>query len=96
MAGELSIVDTDDACFVRGSYNEKERLGTTLITTFERNGVWQRKDVELIARCHAPESVLLALTEAGFGNCVCIYSDEDQDLRRDLGPGRACFLAAKQ
>lgn len=90
-----SIVDPDEACFVRGSYDESERLGRTLITTFRRNGSWQRTDVEFLARCHAPEDVLRALTRAGFSNCVCSYSDENEDLRQELGPRRACFEAMK-
>lgn len=90
-----SILEADDACFVRGSYDERERLGRTLITTFERKGLWHRTDVEFVARCHVPEDVLTALNKAGFADCVCHYSDEDEELRRDLGPGRACFVASK-
>ncbi len=90
-----SIVEPDEACFVRGSYDEGERLGRTLITTFQRNGAWQRTDVEFLARCHAPEEVLLALRAAGFAESVCHSSEEDEELRQEIGPGRACFVATK-
>lgn len=90
-----SIVETDEACFVRGSYDETERLGRTLITTFHRNGSWQRTDVEFLARCHDPEEVLRVLTRAGFVNCACHNSDHDEELRSELGPRRVCFLATR-
>jgi SAM-dependent methyltransferase len=91
-----SIVNTDEACFVRGSYDERERLGRTLITTFQRRGSWERTDVEFLARCHRPEEVLRALRRAGFAECTWQSSDENQELQRELGPRRACFVATKQ
>ncbi len=90
-----SIVEDDEACFVRGSYDERERLGRTLITRFDRNGTWERTDVVFLTRCHTPEEVLNALDRSGFAEQVCHRSDRDEDLRRDLGPGRACFVAKK-
>ncbi len=91
-----SIVDTDEACFVRGTYDESERLGRTLITTFQRKDSWERTDVEFVARCHPPEDVLRALTRAGFAECTWSDSDREEDLQRELGPRRACFVATKR
>lgn len=90
-----SIVEPDEACFVRGSYNESERMGRTLITTFHRNDSWERTDVEFLVRCHSPEQVLEALEKARFTDCRCHRSHDDEELRRELGPGRACFVAKK-
>jgi SAM-dependent methyltransferase len=90
------IIEDDEACFVRGAYDEKQRCGTTLITRFHRNGEWTRTDVEFRVRCHSPEEVLHALNQAGFGESVCYHSDQDRELRGELGPARACFMAAKR
>jgi hypothetical protein len=88
-----SIIDDDEACFIRGSYDDRDRLGRTLITTFNRNGSWERTDVEFLTRCHTPEEVISALKKSGFKETVCHRSDDDGELRRGLGPGRACFVA---
>lgn len=89
------IVEADEVCIVRGSYSERERLGRTLITTFYRHGGWERVDVEFLAHCHRPEEVLGALKRAGFAGSVCHLSDDDEALRNELGPRRACFVANK-
>lgn len=89
------IVETDEVCIVRGSYDDGERLGRTFITTFERNGTWERTDVEFMVRCHTPNEVLGSLEQVGFVDCVCHLSDADEALGRELGPRRACFVATK-
>ncbi len=80
---------------MRGVYDQNERLGRTLVTRFHRNGAWERSDVVFLARCRTPAEVLRALDSAGFTWRECLRTDADEDLRRHLGPGRACFLAAK-
>lgn len=90
-----SIVEDDEACFVRGVYNEDQQLGHTLITHFHANGVWERTDVVFVARCRAPGEVLRALECAGFAERQCYRTDVDEELRGYLGPGRACFVATK-
>lgn len=89
------IVEADEVCIVRGSYDERERLGRTFITTFQRKGNWERSDVEFLAHCHRPEEVLGALKRSGFEESGCHLSDEDELLRNELGPRRACFVANK-
>ena len=89
------IVEADEVCIVRGSYDERERLGRTFITTFCRKGSWERSDVEFLAHCHRPEEVLRALKRVGFVEAVCHLSDEDEALRNELGPRRACFVGRK-
>lgn len=89
------IVEVDEVCIVRGSYDEQERLGQTFITTFHNNGKWERTDVEFLVHCHTPEEVLRALSNLGFATSECCLSDDDEALRRELGPRRACFVATK-
>jgi SAM-dependent methyltransferase len=89
------IIEENEACFVRGQYDERHRSGTTLITRFHRNGEWTRTDVEFRVRCYSPEEVVNALNQAGFSESVCHRSDLDEELRSELGPARACFVAAK-
>ncbi len=88
------IVEVDEVCIVRGVYNERERLGRTFITTFQQNGKWERTDVEFLVRCHSPQEVLRALERAGFMASVFL-SDKDEELGRQLGPRRACYVAKK-
>ena len=61
-----TIVEANEVCIVRGSYDERERLGQTFITTFNHSGIWERTDVAFLVRCHPPEEVLQALQIAGF------------------------------
>jgi SAM-dependent methyltransferase len=90
-----TIVEDDEGSFVRGDYDERERVGRTLITTFHRNGVWERTDVTFMARCYSPEEVLRALERSGFAESSCLRSDDDPELHHDLGPARACFVAQR-
>jgi SAM-dependent methyltransferase len=90
-----AVVEEDEASFVRGTYDAHERIGHTNITTFHRNGVWERTDVSFMARCYSPEEVLTALERSGFAGASCSRSDDNPELRSDLGPARACFVAQK-
>jgi SAM-dependent methyltransferase len=90
-----SIVEDDEVCFIRGSYDEHNRTGQTLITLFSLQRTWERTDVSFTARCRTPDEVLQALKNAGFASCVCHKSNEDDELRENLGPGRACFVATR-
>ena len=88
-----SIIDDDEACFIRDSYDEHGRLGRTLITRFHRKLGWERTDVEFHTRYYKPAEILHALDRSGFAEYVCHRSDDSEELRRELGPGRACFVA---
>jgi SAM-dependent methyltransferase len=88
-----SVVEDDEACFVRGSYDRTTKIGRTLITVFSRKGSWERADVEFQARRHDPDNVLLDLERAGFPHACFHESDRDVELALDLGCGRACFVA---
>ena len=90
-----TIVEEDEACFLRGCYDERARIGRTFITVFSKNGGWSRKDVEFVTRCWSADEVLAGLADAGFGGQFCHPSNSDDALRSGLGPGRACFVATK-
>lgn len=93
---ECSIVDESEAHFVRGHYDAEQRLGETRVTSFIRNGGWERTDVTFLTRCHAPHTVIACLRASGFANVCWYQSDQDASLRAELGPARACFLAQKE
>jgi SAM-dependent methyltransferase len=88
-----STVDDEHACFIRGQYDRQTRLGETRITLFRKCGTWERRDVTLYQRYHAPEELVALLAGAGFVNIRCL------DVRRELGlagafaDGRAFFVA---
>ena len=90
-----SIIKEDEACFIRGSYDETARLGRTLITRFHRNGTWERADVEFVVRCHDLTEICSGLSQSGFAKVVCHTSDDDERLRSEIGAGRACVVASK-
>nr|MDQ6933504.1 class I SAM-dependent methyltransferase [Candidatus Eremiobacteraeota bacterium] len=85
-----SIVQNNEAYFVRGSYDGYALLGRTLITKFARNGNWERTDVTFLTRCYAPGEVFQALERSGFQEALCHRSNDDEELRLNLGPGVLC------
>ncbi|MBL8210823.1 MAG: methyltransferase domain-containing protein [Bryobacterales bacterium] len=93
---ECAIVEEGEAHFVRGSYDPLQRMGTTHVTSFVRNGSWNRVDTTFLARCHDPESVADCLRRSGFVAVEWQESDRDDRLLAELGPGRASFLASKE
>jgi SAM-dependent methyltransferase len=90
-----SVIEEDEACFVRGSYDETDRLGRTLITRFHRNGAWERTDVAFVVRCHDLTEICAWLSQSGFARVACHRSDGDDRLRGEIGAGRACVVASK-
>lgn len=93
---ECAIVEEGEAHFVRGSYDPLRRMGTTRVTSFVRNGSWNRVDATFLTRCHDPETVVACLRGSGFAAAAWWESDGDARLLAELGPGRACFLANKE
>jgi len=90
-----SLVEDEEACFIRGTYDEHSRLGKTLITRFHQDSVWKRTDTVFLARCWRPEDVLLLLKQAGFSRQTYHSSDHDEELRNQLGRSRAAFAAVR-
>jgi hypothetical protein len=66
-----AIVEAEEACFIRGQYQARERLGRTFITLFRLEEQWQRTDVVLQQRCYTLGEVRTALARAGFGRTLC-------------------------
>lgn len=94
---KCTIMEEDEAHFLRGNYGPENRLGETWLTSFvRRDGIWTRSDTHLVARCHSPREVLGCLEAAGFASRRWYQSDEDPCLLSELGAKRACFLATKE
>lgn len=92
--GSLSLVGDDHACFVRGGYDPATRLGRTELTVFGRaNGGWQRSDVTIRQRCHAPDDLLAAARAAGFARLERCHAQTDLGSDAVLARGRL-FCAA--
>jgi hypothetical protein len=87
-----AIVDEDAALFIRGGYDDRSRLGQTIITMFRLDAEWSRTDVELLQRCHAREEVTAALTAAGFEAIISMCAS-DAGMNGDIAVGRRFFRA---
>jgi SAM-dependent methyltransferase len=90
-----TVVESDNAFFVRGGYDPEQRLGRTEITMFRLDGQWRRSDATMFQRCYPEKELESLLATAGFG------SVEFYDVPRDLGipgypgAGRAFLLAER-
>lgn len=89
-----SIVTEDDACFIRGSYDEATRLGRTEITLFEQHGGWSRRDLVLLQRFHPAGELRALLHDAGFRSVRAYDAIDDLGIEGRFGEGRAVFLAS--
>ncbi len=88
-----AIVEADNACIVRGSYDAHERIGRTEITLFRLLGDrWRRTDVSISQRCYDAGEIVSLLEAAGFGKVDAIRA-ADAGMVGDLGVGR-CFFRA--
>jgi len=90
-----SVIEADEACFVRGEYDRDARLGRTFITRFHRQSVWERTDTVFQARCWEVEEILAQLDQSGFSARECYPTSADDFLQAKLGPGRAVFVGVK-
>jgi len=86
---ECAIVEDDDACIVRGGYSPGEKTAWTDITLFHRGGAgWDRSDVRISQKCHAPDEVMKALEKNGFHSVSLHKADREFGMGEDLGKGR--------
>ncbi len=91
-----TMVEDDNAFFVRGSYDEAERLGRTEITMFrEIDGQWKRFDSTLLQRCYDPAEIRRMAIEAGFASVDVVDVPRDLGIPGRPGEGRAFFVALK-
>lgn len=88
-ADNEATVEADHAIIVRGSYDPRQRLGRTDITTFRYQGEWVRSDVYVVERCYPASEARAMLTGAGFTG-IRTHSEPGR-----WGDGRVWFLARK-
>lgn len=89
-----SIVDAEQACFIRGGYNPATRLGRTEVTLFQRNSEWLRTDTTFFERCYPPEELQDLLARAGFDEIRCLHPVSDLGIGGDFSEGRRVFVAS--
>jgi SAM-dependent methyltransferase len=92
LGNSLQMVDENDACIVRSSYDSLEKLKRYDLTMFRKeDGRWERSDLTLFQRYYATDEVLGALTTAGF-NQVKTY-DARREFGFNLSDGRMFYFA---
>jgi SAM-dependent methyltransferase len=92
LGNSMQMVDKDDACIVRSSYNAPEKLKRYDLTMFRKeDSGWERSDLSLFQRYYATDEVLGALTAAGF-NTIKTY-DARREFGFNLSDGRMFYFA---
>lgn len=76
-----TVVESDNAFFVRGGYDPEQRLGHTEITMFRLDGQWCRADATILQRCYSEEGLRKLFAEAGFRSVTCYDVPRDLDSR---------------
>lgn len=91
----FSIVEDEEVCVLRGSYDRAEKIGRYEITMFERAGAaaWQRSDAVITERCYSMREIRAALRRAGFKQPRVF--DAERDMGLEDHTGRKFFLARK-
>ncbi len=94
-ADYFSIVEEEEVCVLRGSYDRDEKVGRYDITMFERTrrGEWKRADAVITERCYSMREIRAALRRAGFKR-VRVF-DAVRDMGLEDHTGRKFFLARK-
>jgi SAM-dependent methyltransferase len=91
--GSFGLVEDDQVCVVRASYEPDSRMARFDATVFLELGGWQRSDLTIFERCHKDEEVRLALDRAGFDE-VQVF-DWQRDLDADGEPAKTFWLCRK-
>lgn len=93
-ADYYAIVEDEDACILRGSYNRDQRLARYDITIFRRRGkTWRRTDAVISERYYPPREIRRALLAAGFKEISSRDAEKEPGLSEHTG--RRFFLARK-
>ncbi len=90
-----TVVEDDNAFFVRGGYDGRTRLGRTEITMFRHLREWRRSDATLYQRCYPAAEWEAMLTDAGFTSVRMYDVPRDLGIEGQPGNGRAFVLALK-
>jgi len=88
-----TVVEPDNAFFVRGAYDRRRRLGRTEITTFRLHTEWSRSDATLLQRYYPPDEIRRLALDAGFNELITYDVPSDLGIEGPPGHGRAFFLA---
>jgi len=91
--GSFSRVTDESVCIVRPMYEPDRRIGTNLITVFQKpNGKneWTRLDFTIVQKCHTRAEVENALAQASFREIAAL--DAQSDLGMTGETGRVFFL----
>ncbi len=95
-ADYFAIVEDEDVCVLRGTYDRNRRIGRYDITMFrrEKKMLWRRTDAVISERCYAAREIRRALRTARFKEI------STHDAQKELGlaehVGRIFFLARKE
>lgn len=89
-----AIVGDDSVCVMRSEYDDDTRVGTCVITGFEKQGddTWNRIDFTVRQTCHDPAAVEDALRDAGFHD-VSLFDAADAGMKGAAGYARTFYLA---
>jgi SAM-dependent methyltransferase len=87
-------VTEDNVGLVRGTYDTREKLGSTELIWFRRteDNHWTQHRSIVNERCYAQQEILIGLAGAGFTNVEAMAA-HDAGMQGDLGYGRSFFVA---
>ncbi len=86
-AGETwAAVEPDHVCLSRSNYEPATGEAVSKLTLFrEEDGNWGRTDLEIREYLHAPEEIVTALADAGFGEPDVFDAEDDFGMPRAEG-----------
>lgn len=70
-----TVVEDDNACFVRGGYDPETQVAHVDITAFRRGDAWERSDIRIQETYYPEEDVREALQRAGLPAAESLVSD---------------------
>ena len=91
-ASSFNIVQDDNVCAIRASYDPEKKIGISDITIFRFRDQWKRTDVSLLQKCYSENDIISTMRQVGFENVQAL------DHRKDLGSkeiGRTFFIGNK-
>ena len=86
-AGETwAAVEQDHVCLSRSNYDPAAGEAVSKLTLFrDESGCWARTDLEIREFLHAPEEIVAALADAGFGEPDVFDAEDDFGMPRAEG-----------
>ena len=94
-ADYFAIVEDEEVCVLRGTYDRGRKIARYDITMFRREGeTWRRTDTVISERCYTAKEVRRALKAAGFKEVSSHNAEKEMALAEHVG--RTFFLARKE